>query len=198
MKTPLLFLLVLAGLSGLQNTAHASTADAEEFLKKSVGDVVAIAKNTAGSEALASRLRPVLLKTICFDTMTRRAVGPGWRQFDPRQQDEAIRLFTALIIRTYSGKFTPGELPDITYKPATAPAPGRVEVMTTTLYQGSRYEVAYRLEEQGDRGWRITDVVIEGVSMVANYRSQFDACFKAGGADAVLAALTKSDASLRK
>jgi phospholipid transport system substrate-binding protein len=59
-----------------------------------------------------------------------------------------------------------------------------------TLYKGSKYNVIYRLEEID--GWRITDVVIEGVSMVGNYRTQFDAEFKQGGADAVLDALKKS------
>ena len=122
--------------------------------------------------------------------MTRRAVGPGWRQFHAEQQKEAINLFSTLIIRTYSGKFTPGELPEITYKAATSPAPGRVEVSTTTSYRGSKYNVVYRLEEID--GWRITDVVIEGVSMVANYRTQFDAEFSQGGSTAILGALRKS------
>jgi len=41
-------------------------------------------------------------------------------------------------------------------------------------------------------GWRITDIVIEGVSLIANYRSQFDAQFKKGGAPAVISALSQS------
>jgi phospholipid transport system substrate-binding protein len=139
---------------------------------------------------LAQRLRPILLNIISFDAMTRRAVGPGWRQFTAEQQKEAIDFFSTLIIRTYSGKFTPGELPEITYKAATSPAPERVEVSTTTLYKGSKYNVIYRLEQIDS--WRITDVVIEGVSMVANYRTQFDAEFKQGGSTAVLGALKKS------
>ncbi len=58
------------------------------------------------------------------------------------------------------------------------------------LYKGSKYEVIYRLEQSED--WRITDVVVEGVSFVGNYRSQFDAQFQKGGAAAVLAALTNA------
>jgi phospholipid transport system substrate-binding protein len=48
----------------------------------------------------------------------------------------------------------------------------------------------YRLEES--EGWKITDVVIEGVSMIANYRTQFDAEFTQGGANAVIKALNRS------
>jgi phospholipid transport system substrate-binding protein len=168
----------------------AATPDAENTLKKSVGEVIAIAKDSKSPSALRESLSPVLMKSISFDTMTRRAIGPGWRQFTESQQKEATRLFTTLIIRTYSSKFTPGELPEISYKTPQYPAPGRVEIATKTLYKGSRYEVIYRLEETG--GWRITDVVIEGASLVANYRTQFDAEFKEGGVDAVLNALKKS------
>lgn len=182
--------LSLALLTAIPCSLASSSAAAEDFLRKSVSEVVGIAKSSSDSRALAESVRPVLLKIISFDAMTRRAVGPGWRQFTSDQQKEAIRLFSTLIIRTYSGKFTPGELPEITYKAATSPSPERVEVSTTTLYKGSRYNVIYRLEEID--GWRITDVVIEGVSMVANYRTQFDAEFKQGGAEAVLAALKKS------
>lgn len=169
----------------------ASTPDAENSLKKSVGEVVAIAKDSKSPSALREGLGPVLMKSISFDTMTRRAIGPGWRQFTESQQKEATRLFSTLIIRTYSSKFTPGELPEVSYKTAQYPAPGRVEIATATLYKGSKYEVTYRLEDTG--GWRITDVVIEGASLVANYRTQFDAAFKEGGVDAVLNALKKSN-----
>jgi len=172
--------------------AVASTADAENFLKKSVGEVVDVAKKSNNTETLAAGVRPILLKTISFDAMTRRAVGPGWRQFSEPEKKEAIALFTTLIIRTYSSKFTPGELPDVVYKAATETAPGRVEVSSTTLYKGSRYEVVYRLEQPEGKGWRVTDVVIEGVSMIANYRGQFDAQFVSGGAAAVLGSLKKS------
>ena len=192
MKLHILFSLLLS-LATFQLPARAADAEAEAFLKKSVSEVVNIAKNSSDSAALAAKVRPLLLNIINFDTMTRRAVGPGWRQFSPDQQKEATTLFSTLIIRTYSSKFTPGELPEVIFKPAISPAPGRVEVPTSTLYKGSRYEVIYRQEEA--EGWRITDVLIEGVSMVANYRSQFDAEFKSGGANSVINALKTSVAS---
>lgn len=187
--TSILIAIILSAVPFLQAS---STAEAEAFLQNAVGQVVGAAKNASDGDALAKKLEPLLVRTISFDAMTRRAVGPGWRQFTESQQAEAIRLFTALVIRSYSGKFTPGELPAIDYKSAKSPAPGRVEITTTTTYKGSKYDVVYRLELLGAKGWRITDIVIEGVSMVANYRSQFDARFKAGGAEAVIGSLKKS------
>lgn len=163
---------------------------AEKSVRAAVADVLAIAERATDSSSLAANLRPVLVKYLSFDAMTRRAIGPGWRQFTPAQKKKAIDLFTTLIIRTYANKFTPGQHPAVTFKTATEPAPGRVEVPTTLIYQGKKYSVVYRVE--AGEGMQITDVVIEGVSLVANYRSQFDAEFKNGGADSVLNSLTKT------
>lgn len=183
-------ILLLIPFLLLRGTAFASTADAEKRLQAAVGEVLAIADSSPNRTVLVENLNPVLQKHLSFDAMTRRAVGPGWRQFSADQQRKAIGLFTTLIIRTYSSKFTPGEHPAIKFNAALATAPGRVEVPTTLLYQGSHYNVTYRMEES--EGWRVTDVVIEGVSMVANYRSQFDAEYKKGGAEAVVGALSQS------
>ncbi len=183
-------LLLLACLSFLPGTVRASTAEAEARLHSAVDEVVKTAEHSSSVSALAESLRPILQKYLSFDAMTRRAVGPGWRQFSKAEQDEAIKLFTTLIIRTYSGKYTPGEHPEIAFKAATTPSPGRVEIPTTLLYRGSHYAVTYRLEEA--EGWRITDVVAEGVSLVANYRAQFDAPFQKGGAPAVINSLNQA------
>jgi phospholipid transport system substrate-binding protein len=184
-----LFALLLT-LPLMSGHAAAATAEAEQYLRGAVDEVLAVADRVADRGALANKVRSVLQRRVSFETMTRRAVGPGWRQFKPDQQQKAIQLFTTLVIRTYSNKFTPGERPVINYKPAVAPAAGRVDVPTTLVYQGSHYSVTYRLEQEG--GWKITDVVIEGVSMIANYRTQLDAQFKRGGAPAVISSLEQS------
>jgi len=159
MTRPLLFLsLLLLSSSVLQ----ASTAEALQRLKGAVGEVLAVADRAPNAAAFAQSARPVLQKHISFDTMTRRAVGPGWRSFTPAQQQQATQLFTTLIIRTYTSKFTPGEHPAITYQNAVSPAGGRVDVPNNMVYRGSRYNVSYRMEHE--TGWRITDVTIESVS----------------------------------
>lgn len=185
--------LILASFALTHGHLSASTLEAEKFLKKAVTEVAQIADHSQNSSALAASVRPVLMNVISFELMTRRAVGPGWREFTEAQKKEATDLFATLIIRTYSSKFTPGEFPEITYKPAIVPAPGRVEIPTRILYRGSQYEVIYRQEDSV--AWRITDVVIEGVSLIATYRTQFDSQFKQGGAPAVISALKKSVAT---
>lgn len=177
----------------LSLTAATSLEQAQARLRSAIDEVLALADKAKDRATLVSRIGPVLEKHISFAAMTRRAVGPGWRTFTPDQQKKATGLFSQLVIRSYSNKFTVGEHPEISYKSAAAPASGRVDVTTTTTYQGNRYTVIYRMEEA--EGWRTTDVVIEGVSMVANYRSQLDPVYKRGGADAVLNSLTQSVAN---
>lgn len=186
--TTRLFLTLLMVASPL--TLSAQLAEAQTRLKTAVNEVLAVADRTASSGALPESLRPVLQKHVSFETMTKRAVGPGWRQFTPAQQKQATQLFTTLIIRSYSNKFTPGEHPAINYQNPVSPAAGRVDVPTIMVYKGSHYTVIYRMEQV--EGWRIADVVIEGVSLIANYRSQLDAQFKKGGANAVISSLTQS------
>lgn len=183
-------ILALLVFAPLLSFAANTSEEAQARLHSAVDEVLAIADKASNRDELVKRIGPVLDKHISFPVMTRRAVGPGWRQFNAEQQKKAVDLFSKLVIRSYSNKFTIGEHPEIKYQSAASPAAGRVDVTTTTLYQGNRYTVIYRMEQE--ENWRTTDVVIEGVSMVANYRSQLDPVFKKGGADAVISSLEKS------
>ena len=69
----------------------ASTAEAESRLHSVVDSVIKIAERTSSTDGLAEKLRPLLQKYISFDAMTRRSVGPGWRQFSKDQQNDAIK-----------------------------------------------------------------------------------------------------------
>jgi phospholipid transport system substrate-binding protein len=188
MKSALPLVLVLGFATAFH--AEAAVEGAEGALQTAVNEVLAVTRSSKGGRAMADQLQPILVRHVCFESMTRRAVGPGWRQFTPQQQAEATRLFTKLIIRSYSEKFTPGQQPEIKYLKASSPGAGKAEVPTNTLYKGSRYNITYRLENRGQ--WLITDILAEGVSLVANYRAQFDVLVKKGGAVAVLDSLKQS------
>jgi phospholipid transport system substrate-binding protein len=184
-----LLVAVLPRLSGASDIP--ATSAAEESLKASVSEIMTVVKGCSTRDALISGIKPVIEKILNFNVMTRRSIGPGWKQFTPQQQEEATKLFTTLILRTYTAKFTPGECPAVEYKSAGSSAIGRVEVFTTSIYLGNRYDVIYRMENQSG-SWAITDIVIEGVSMIANYRSQFESEYTRGGTDAIIKALQRS------
>lgn len=186
----LLLVVVIAPVGHLK--ANPALEQAQARLRAAVDEVLGLARKAKDRPTLMRQIGPVLSKHISFEVMTRRAIGPGWRQFSAADQKRAVGLFTTLVIRSYGSKFTLGVQPEVRYGSAVAPAAGRVDISTTTTYQGSRYNVVYRMEET--EGWRTTDVVIEGVSMVANYRSQLDPVFKRGGVAAVLSSLEQSAA----
>ena len=142
-------------------------------------------------------MRPALEKCVAFDLVTRQAMGPGWRQFSATDQKRVTDLFSELLIRTYSARVVGTQRPKIVYGTPTDLAPDRREFPTRVIPTSGNEPVAvvYRLIRL-PTGWRIYDMLIEGVSFVANYRAQFDEIIQKGGAPAVIRALeTKLAAS---
>ncbi len=171
----------------------AKSVDPVQMLRAAVDEVLAIAyAGQPSADALAPRLRPVLEKYFNFDLLTRSAVGPSWSGFSPEQQKRATVLFAEVVIRTYAQKFEPGDRPKISYSKSVELNATSRELPTTITYAGKTYAVSYRVR-QFPEGWRIYDVNIEGVSMVSNYRAQFDPIAqKKDGPAALIAALEKN------
>lgn len=177
--------------------ARASTPveAATQSLRSGVDEVLDTIYRTEDHANLVANLRPILEKHFVFETTTRLAVGPGWRKFTPEQRTRTTKLFTDLVINTYTRRMTGDARPAIDYLPGTELGKGKVELPSTITYQGSNYSVIYRLtEDTHTNTWRIYDVIIEGVSMVANYRGQFSALYNRGGADEIIKSLeSKAD-----
>jgi phospholipid transport system substrate-binding protein len=183
------FLIVL-----LCGAAHiligAPGEDPLTFLRRSVDEVLSIAYSGRSIETLSQRVRPALEKCFAFDLVTRQAMGPGWRQFSLTEQHRVTELFGELLIRTYSARVVGTQRPKITYGSPVSLAPDRCEVPTQVLTSSSNepFAVSYRLVRL-PAGWRVYDILIEGVSFVANYRAQFDEVIQRGGANAVIRTL---------
>jgi phospholipid transport system substrate-binding protein len=104
--------------------------------------------------------------------MSRRALGVHWKDRTPKERQEFVKLFQELLENSYAGKIEDYNGEKIVYG-KEALDPPYAEVRTKIVpSQGDGYSVNYRLLKSGDR-WRVYDVVIEGVSLVNNYRSQF-------------------------
>ena len=182
--------LILLAVGTVRLSGAAAADDSLTMLRSSVDEVLSVAYSGHGSEAVAERVRPLLEKTFAFDLVTRQAMGPGWRQFSPADQKRATDLFTELVIRTYSARVVGTQRPKITYGSPVELAPDRREIPSrvTTSTSSDPVAVVYRLIKL-PVGWRIYDVLIEGVSFVANYRAQFDEIIQRGGAPAVIRTL---------
>ena len=184
---PILLVFVFCAVR-LSNAA--AVDDPAPALRGWIDEVLSIAYSGHGNENLAARVRPSLEKTFAFDLVTRQAMGPGWRQFSASEQKRVTDLFTELMIRTYSSRVVGTQRPKITYGSTVDIAPDRREIPTHVLTTTSTDPIAvvYRLIKL-PAGWRVYDVLIEGVSFVANYRAQFDGIIQNGGATAVIRTL---------
>jgi phospholipid transport system substrate-binding protein len=129
-------------------------------------------KGEAKKQERRALLRKELFPYFDFEEMSRRALGIHWRGRTPQERQEFVKLFQELLENSYAGKIEGYNGEKIVYgKEALDPPYAEVRTKIVTP-QGDEYSVNYRLLKGGDR-WRVYDVVIEGVSLVNNYRSQF-------------------------
>ena len=188
----LLPLCLIGLLFGLKADASVTAADPGQILRNATDELLTVIyEKPADGRLLAERARPVMEKYFDFGLLTRRAVGPGWRQLTPGQQQRTTKLLTELIVRNYCAHFDTSVRSLITYAAPLTLAAGRSELPTTIIYSGRNIAVSYRAEQLPE-GWRFYDVIVEGVSLVANYRAQFTPLFQQGGGDAIISALEKN------
>ena len=117
-------------------------------------------------------LRKELFPYFNFDEMAKRSLGVHWKNRSPGERQEFVKLFTDLLENTYAGKIEGYKGEKIRYGKETVEPP-YAEVRTVIVSrEGQEYSVNYHLLADGGR-WRVYDIVIEGVSLVNNYRSQF-------------------------
>lgn len=201
---PLVFLgLGLFAFAAAPGLRAAPTDDAKTALASGIEEVSAAIRERPAQANLIALLDSLVDKHFAFSTTTRLAVGPAWRDFKPEQQAKVVTLFSRLVIRTYADRVTGDTSPKIVYGQPVELKAGRVEIPTTTTSAGQTYSVAYRLEldrESQPARWRVYDVVAEGVSLISNYRSQFDPIVKKSGAPGLLetleAKVAEQDAAL--
>lgn len=129
-----------------------------------------------------------------FERMTQQVLGRNWRKASEDQQGKVVSEFRNLLVRTYSTALSKYRNQTIEFKPLRSqPGDTRVKVKTQILQNGSQpVKVDYTLEKIADE-WKVTDVEIEGVSIVTSYRSQFDEAIKQGGVDNLIQQLVEKN-----
>jgi phospholipid transport system substrate-binding protein len=119
------------------------------------------------------RLREVLNPIFDYDEMSKRALGIHWRRRTPAEQEEFIILFRDFLERTYSDKIDlyGGERVLV----GRETMDGEFAQVETTIIspKGEELAVIYKLR-RGNNQWKVYDAVVENISLVNNYRSQFD------------------------
>ena len=122
--------------------------------------------------------------------MTALAMGKNWRTATPEQQKRLADEFRTLLVRTYSTALNKYRDETIDYKPFRMnPGDTDVIVRTQVVRQGGQpVPIDYSMEKTPD-GWKAYDVVIGGVSLVTNYRDEFNQQVQSGGVDGLIKTL---------
>jgi phospholipid transport system substrate-binding protein len=185
---------LFAVLAAVAMPANAQEAP-DAMVKRVSQDVIATIKADpliqAGNEA---RIREVieakLVPNFDFPRMTALAMGKNWRAATPEQQKRLADEFKTLLVRTYSGALAKYRDETIDYKPLRMnPSDSDVTVRTLVLKSGGQpVQIDYTLTKSAD-GWKVFDVVIGGVSLVTNYRDEFNEQIKNGGVDGLIKTL---------
>jgi len=192
----------VACLLVLATAREAAAQDPTAQLKASTDRVLQILENPAlkGAAKAGQRraaIRQVTEEIFDFNEMARRALGQHWRQLTDQQRKEFVRLFTDLVEQSYMSKIELYSGEPIQY--TGAKVEGDVATVSTRLItkKGTDVPIDYRMLKRGSR-WYIYDVNIEGVSLVNNYRPQFDTIMRTSSFDGLVKKMKDRIEELRK
>ena len=185
MSLPFLAAVLMAGASRAEAASEARTQ-----LEATINDVLAELKKPelkkpATQQEVLSRVEKIILRLFDFNELSMRTVGPGWKNFSDDQKSRFTLAFEDLLRETYLEKLQGYSGETVNYLGETASKDGkRVEIQTSIDIKNKAVPVSYRMLEK--EHWVVYDVIIEGVSMVQNYRSQFQELLSKGDAEALI------------
>ena len=120
-----------------------------------------------------ARVRKIADEIFDYGEMSKRALGVHWQQLSPADRERFVRLYSDLLDRAYFDKIDSYNGEKVQYLNAKVEGDQATVPTKVVTEKGTEIPVDYRMVRQGDR-WVVYDVNIEGVSLVSNYRSQFD------------------------
>lgn len=139
------------------------------------------------------QLRATIEPRMDFNEMSRSALGYHWRSLTPQQRADFTRLFTAFIEDAYLSKIQDYSGQRVEYVRQTPLGPGYSQIDTTIVRAGNAppLRVAYLLEQQagGVEAWKVYDVTVDNISIIANYRNQFNRVINDQGFDKLMSDL---------
>lgn len=133
-------------------------------------------------DAKREEIIEILNRQFSFDVIIQRALGRNWKRLDENQQKLVSSLVTDLVLQAYTKELQDGPKPVLTFNEPEVLSKSKIEIDSTATLNGKKVNLSYRLANIRGRGWQVYDVLVEGVSMVSNYRKQFDEHFQTKGA----------------
>jgi phospholipid transport system substrate-binding protein len=194
-----LFLLLCCGATAsVEDALKAETA--EEAVKVATGEVLDLIKTGQAyvdedPERFYTEVEALLRPLVDFPRFSRNVMGVYYKTASEAQRERFAESFKWSLVRTYAlalTEFRDGEV--VVKEPRRPPRePDKVNVTQEIKYQGHTYVVVYRMQRK-DGSWQMQNLIVEGVNIGLNYKTQFSAAMKdpkyAGDLDAVIAAWT--------
>ena len=194
----------LNGISGFFTAAAlaASTLFAATFaqaqpapdalIKTVAAEVTTVLKADPAILSNAAKLKELieskLIPNFSFARMTQLAMGRNWAKATAEQQVALTREFQTLLVRTYSGALANFRNNTIDVRPLRV-QPAETDVTVKTVINqanGQGIPIDYSLEKGTDGSWKAYDIIVAGVSLVTNYRDEFNTVIRDQGVDALV------------
>jgi phospholipid transport system substrate-binding protein len=171
-RTMVCFLLVLG------TTVPVLAGEPTEQVKQTTDKILSIVKDPALKTPSKAQERKRLIRKevderFDWEEMARRSLGRYWAQRSVEEKKEFVRLFSELVERTYMSKVEDYSGEKVQYEKETMEGEFAVVKVHVITQKNEDISVDYRLQKEGNE-WLIYDVSIEGVSLVNNYRTQFN------------------------
>ncbi len=142
-------------------------------------------------DAKIAEIQQIINEVFDFNELSRRTLGRDWKKFKPDQQKEFISLFEQILQNVYADRILAYTSETIEFGKETELKKGRVEVESYIVtLDNKKIPLFYRLTNKSGQ-WRVYDVVIEGISMIKNYRGQFWEILKTKTPDDLLKTMRK-------
>jgi len=136
------------------------------------------------------KIRTLVGEFFDFTVLSRLTLGRYWKQFTPTQQKEFIKLYRTLLENVYMDRILEYNNEKIVFGKEILFTDKKAEVESNIVTSTKQIPINYRMVLRG-KEWKVYDVVIEGISMVSNYRSQFNEILANQSPDELLDTLRK-------
>ena len=156
---------------------QAYAASAQETVETSVNKVTKTLNDPTfkakPKDAKITEIGNIIGEVFDFTELSKRTLGREWKKMKPEQQKEFVELFKELLQGVYADRLLAYTDEKVVFDKEIELKKGRAEVQSNiVLSDGTKVPIFYRLTNQSGE-WKTYDLIIEGVSLVKNYRSQF-------------------------
>ncbi len=159
--------------------------------KAGVDKVVAVASDKSLELPVKKeKIRELVGEFFDFKVLSRLTLGRHWKKFKPEQQQEFVKLYRTLLENVYMDRILAYTDEKVVFEKEIMHSDKKAEVQSKVMTSAAQIPIHYRMVIRG-KEWKVYDVVIEGVSMVRNYRSQFNEIMAKESADQLLDTLRK-------